>query len=32
LEKAFIRRELLGSDHTAVGILLDKSVLEAKKD
>ncbi len=31
LEKAFIRRELLGSDHTAVGILMHKTLI-GKKD
>ncbi len=27
VHKAFIRRELLGSDHTAIGLLLDKSLV-----
>jgi exodeoxyribonuclease-3 len=27
VHKAFIRRELLGSDHTAIGLLLDKSLM-----
>lgn len=31
VETCFVRRELLGSDHTAVGILLNKQIL-TKKD
>ncbi len=30
VKKAFIRRELLGSDHTAIGLLLDKGIVTEK--